>query len=173
MRWTIAQVANALGTRPGKGLDPVARLAGISIDSRAIRAGELFVAIHGPRHDVRDESVSVMTRSVNGDEQLSSAYCARINRDSGQPRHGGEAPSRPGIQSASHLCNRPPHKCLKVFDLNQQLRLRLCVTGMRAPPFRKLTLGRPKTARPERPLPTRNLPIRQSALGAKVLARVA
>jgi len=29
----------------------VARVAGVSIDSRAIRPGELFVAIHGPRHD--------------------------------------------------------------------------------------------------------------------------
>src|SRR5882672_3857942 len=51
MRWTIAQLAGALDIRPGAGLDPMARLAGISIDSRAIRAGELFVAIHGPRHD--------------------------------------------------------------------------------------------------------------------------
>ena len=51
MRWTIAQVAGALDTRPGAGLDPMARLAGVSIDSRAIRPGELFVAIHGPRHD--------------------------------------------------------------------------------------------------------------------------
>src|SRR5438309_3287369 len=54
MRWTIAQVAGALGTRPGAGLDPLARLAGVSIDSRTIRAGELFVAIHGPRHDGHD-----------------------------------------------------------------------------------------------------------------------
>ncbi|HWZ97490.1 MAG TPA: UDP-N-acetylmuramoyl-tripeptide--D-alanyl-D-alanine ligase [Candidatus Dormibacteraeota bacterium] len=51
MRWTIAQMAGALDTRPGAGLDPMARVAGVSIDSRAIRAGELFVAIHGPRHD--------------------------------------------------------------------------------------------------------------------------
>ena len=51
MRWTIAQVADALGTRPGTGLNPLARVAGVSIDSRAIRAGELFIAIHGPRHD--------------------------------------------------------------------------------------------------------------------------
>src|SRR5207302_10011166 len=51
MRWTIAQVAGALDTRPGAGLDAVARLAGVSIDSRAIRPGELFIAIHGPRQD--------------------------------------------------------------------------------------------------------------------------
>src|SRR5216683_8165282 len=51
MRWTIAEVAGALGVRPGTGLDPVARLAGVSIDSRTVRPGELFVAIHGPRHD--------------------------------------------------------------------------------------------------------------------------
>jgi UDP-N-acetylmuramoyl-tripeptide--D-alanyl-D-alanine ligase len=54
MRWTIAQVAGALGTRPGPGLDPVARLAGVSIDSRTVCPGELFVAIHGPRHDGHD-----------------------------------------------------------------------------------------------------------------------
>src|SRR5690242_17263586 len=51
MRWTIAQVAGALDSRSGAGLDPVARVAGVSIDSRAIRPGELFFAIHGPRHD--------------------------------------------------------------------------------------------------------------------------
>src|SRR5215468_8177657 len=54
MRWTIAQVAGALGSRPGAGLDPLARLAGVSIDSRTVRPGELFVAIHGPRHDGHD-----------------------------------------------------------------------------------------------------------------------
>src|SRR5581483_454354 len=54
MRWTIAQVAGALLTQPGAGLDPVARVAGISIDSRTIRAGELLFAIHGPRHDGHD-----------------------------------------------------------------------------------------------------------------------
>jgi UDP-N-acetylmuramoyl-tripeptide--D-alanyl-D-alanine ligase len=54
MRWTIAQVAGALGVRAGTGLDPVARVAGVSIDSRTLRAGELFVAIHGPRHDGHD-----------------------------------------------------------------------------------------------------------------------
>jgi UDP-N-acetylmuramoyl-tripeptide--D-alanyl-D-alanine ligase len=32
----------------------VARLAGVSIDSRTVRPGELFVAIHGPRHDGHD-----------------------------------------------------------------------------------------------------------------------
>src|SRR5436305_10284785 len=60
MRWTIAQVADALGTRPGKGLNPLARLAGVSIDSRAIRAGELFIAIHGPRHNGHDHVASAL-----------------------------------------------------------------------------------------------------------------
>ncbi|MGH9679352.1 MAG: UDP-N-acetylmuramoyl-tripeptide--D-alanyl-D-alanine ligase [Candidatus Acidiferrales bacterium] len=51
MRWTVEEVARALGvTRPG-GLDAMARVAGVSIDSRAVARGELFVAIHGPRHD--------------------------------------------------------------------------------------------------------------------------
>jgi UDP-N-acetylmuramoyl-tripeptide--D-alanyl-D-alanine ligase len=60
MRWTIAQVADALGTRPGTGLNALARVAGVSIDSRAIRAGELFIAIHGPRHDGHDHVVSAL-----------------------------------------------------------------------------------------------------------------
>src|SRR6202163_4427494 len=54
MRWTIAQVAGALGVGAGTGLDPVARVAGVSIDSRTLRPGELFIAIHGPSHDGHD-----------------------------------------------------------------------------------------------------------------------
>jgi UDP-N-acetylmuramoyl-tripeptide--D-alanyl-D-alanine ligase len=51
MRWTVEEVARALGVRPPGGLDPLARLAGVSINSRTVARGELFVAIHGPRHD--------------------------------------------------------------------------------------------------------------------------
>jgi UDP-N-acetylmuramoyl-tripeptide--D-alanyl-D-alanine ligase len=32
----------------------MARVAGVSIDSRTVRPGELFVAVHGPRHDGHD-----------------------------------------------------------------------------------------------------------------------
>src|SRR3984957_2273316 len=60
MRWTIAQVADALGVRAGTGLDPVARVAGVSIDSRTLRRGELFVAIHGPRHDGHDHVAAAL-----------------------------------------------------------------------------------------------------------------
>src|SRR5215475_820948 len=54
MRWTIAQMVDVLAARAGPRLDPMARLAGVSIDSRTVRPGELFVAIHGPRHDGHD-----------------------------------------------------------------------------------------------------------------------
>src|SRR5260370_21503394 len=64
MRWTIAQVAGALGTRPGAGLDALARVAGVSIDSRTIRAGELFLAIHGPRHDGHDHVAGALERGA-------------------------------------------------------------------------------------------------------------
>src|SRR6266852_4889560 len=74
MRWTIAQVAGALGARPGAGLDPVAWVAGVSIDSRTIRPGELFIAIHGPRHDGHDHVPAAMDRgaiaAVVADAQL-------------------------------------------------------------------------------------------------------
>jgi UDP-N-acetylmuramoyl-tripeptide--D-alanyl-D-alanine ligase len=64
MRWTIAQVAGALGVGAGTGLDPVARVAGVSIDSRTLRRGELFVAIHGPRHDGHDHVASALDQGA-------------------------------------------------------------------------------------------------------------
>src|SRR5580658_1605089 len=64
MRWTITQVAGAVGARTGAGLDPVARVAGVSIDSRTVRAGELFIAIHGPRHDGHDHVVAALQRGA-------------------------------------------------------------------------------------------------------------
>ena len=51
MRWTVEEVARALGVTPPGGVDPLARLAGVSINSRTLARDELFVAIHGPRHD--------------------------------------------------------------------------------------------------------------------------
>ncbi len=60
MRWTLTQVANAVAGKPGHGLDPLARLAGVSIDSRTLRPGELFVAIHGPSHDGHDYVAAVL-----------------------------------------------------------------------------------------------------------------
>jgi UDP-N-acetylmuramoyl-tripeptide--D-alanyl-D-alanine ligase len=64
MRWTIAQVAGVLVARAGTGLDPVARLAGVSIDSRTLRAGELFIAIHGPSHDGHDHVAGAFERGA-------------------------------------------------------------------------------------------------------------
>ena len=54
MRWTVQEVARALGVAVPPGLAPVARWAGVSIDSRAVARGQLFVAIRGPRHDGHD-----------------------------------------------------------------------------------------------------------------------
>jgi UDP-N-acetylmuramoyl-tripeptide--D-alanyl-D-alanine ligase len=51
MRWTAVQVAETLGVALPAGLDPLAGLAGVSIDSRTLQFGELFLAIRGPRHD--------------------------------------------------------------------------------------------------------------------------
>src|SRR5271166_531337 len=60
MRWTLKQVADAVAGKPGPGLDAMARVAGVSIDSRTIRRGELFVAIHGPRNDGHDHVAAAM-----------------------------------------------------------------------------------------------------------------
>jgi len=54
MRWTLQEVAQALGVAVPPRLTPVARLAGVSIDSRAVGRGQLFIAIRGPRHDGHD-----------------------------------------------------------------------------------------------------------------------
>jgi UDP-N-acetylmuramoyl-tripeptide--D-alanyl-D-alanine ligase len=51
MRWTADQLADALGVARPTGLDPLAGVAGVSIDSRTVQPGELFIAIRGPRHD--------------------------------------------------------------------------------------------------------------------------
>ncbi len=51
MRWTVAELAEALGVARPSGLDSSAQATGVSIDSRTIQAGELFIAIRGPRHD--------------------------------------------------------------------------------------------------------------------------
>lgn len=60
MRWTVAQVADSVAGKRGGGLDPLARLAGVSIDSRTIRPGELFIAIHGQTHDGHDHVAAAM-----------------------------------------------------------------------------------------------------------------
>jgi UDP-N-acetylmuramoyl-tripeptide--D-alanyl-D-alanine ligase len=64
MRWTLLQVSEPMLAALGAGLDPVARVAGVSIDSRTIRAGELFFAIHGPRHDGHDHVGSAFERGA-------------------------------------------------------------------------------------------------------------
>jgi len=51
MWWKVEEAARALGCAIPPGLDPLARLAGVSIDSRTVGRGQLFVAIRGPRFD--------------------------------------------------------------------------------------------------------------------------
>jgi UDP-N-acetylmuramoyl-tripeptide--D-alanyl-D-alanine ligase len=60
MRWTVAQVAEALGVAAPVRLDALAGLAGVSIDSRTIQPGELFIAIHGPSHDGHDHVAAAL-----------------------------------------------------------------------------------------------------------------
>jgi UDP-N-acetylmuramoyl-tripeptide--D-alanyl-D-alanine ligase len=60
MRWTVKQVVGAMAGKPGGGIDPLARVAGVSIDSRTLRRGELFIAIHGPRNDGHDYVAAVL-----------------------------------------------------------------------------------------------------------------
>jgi len=64
MRWTVVQAAEALGVTAPAGLDPLAGLAGVSIDSRTVQPGELFLAIHGPRHDGHDHVASALEKGA-------------------------------------------------------------------------------------------------------------
>src|SRR6266403_1918887 len=64
MRWTLLQISEPMLAALGTGLDPMARMAGVSIDSRTIRAGELFFAIHGPRHDGHDHVAAAFERGA-------------------------------------------------------------------------------------------------------------
>ncbi|GAC1621779.1 MAG: UDP-N-acetylmuramoyl-tripeptide--D-alanyl-D-alanine ligase [Candidatus Acidiferrum sp.] len=64
MRWTLKQVADAVGSRTRPDNDAVARLAGVSIDSRTVCDGELFIAIHGPRHDGHDHVAAALERGA-------------------------------------------------------------------------------------------------------------
>ena len=64
MQWTVAQLAEALGVPAPAGLDPVAQVAGVSIDSRTIQPGELFFAIHGPHHDGHGFATGALDRGA-------------------------------------------------------------------------------------------------------------
>jgi len=64
MRWTLLQISEPMLAALGTRVDPMARVAGVSIDSRTIRAGELFFAIHGPRHDGHDHVAAALERGA-------------------------------------------------------------------------------------------------------------
>lgn len=67
MHWTLAQIAGVLGVALPPGPDAVAAdaiCAGVSIDSRTVRRGELFFAIHGPRHDGHDFVAAALKASA-------------------------------------------------------------------------------------------------------------
>ncbi|MFZ3215501.1 MAG: UDP-N-acetylmuramoyl-tripeptide--D-alanyl-D-alanine ligase [Candidatus Acidiferrales bacterium] len=81
MRWTVGQVAEALGVAPPARLDALAGVAGVSIDSRSMRPGELFVAIHGPRHDGHDHVAGALAApSAPGEPTTGGAVAAVVAR---------------------------------------------------------------------------------------------
>ncbi len=64
MRWTADQLADALDVARPAGLNGLAGLAGVSIDSRTVQSGELFIAIRGPRHDGHDHLAGAFERGA-------------------------------------------------------------------------------------------------------------
>jgi UDP-N-acetylmuramoyl-tripeptide--D-alanyl-D-alanine ligase len=51
MHWTVSEIVGALRAPLPQGADSLARVAGVSIDSRTLAPRQLFVAIQGPHHD--------------------------------------------------------------------------------------------------------------------------
>src|SRR5438874_9660674 len=84
MRWTLLQISEPMLAAPGGKLDPMARVAGVSIDSRTVGAGELFIAIHGPRHDGHDHVAGA----------LQSGAVAAVVAEAQLGRYSDEVPSR-------------------------------------------------------------------------------
>src|ERR1700678_1899722 len=64
MRWTASQIAATLGVAAPAGIAAGTELVGVSIDSRTVGRGELFVAIHGPRHDGHDHLAGAFERGA-------------------------------------------------------------------------------------------------------------
>ena len=64
MRWTAFQVSESLGVPPVQRIEPSAVIGGVSIDSRTVGSGELFVAIRGPRHDGHAFVASALERGA-------------------------------------------------------------------------------------------------------------
>ncbi len=64
MRWKICQISEALAAAAPIGLHATAEVSGVSIDSRTIQPGELFIAIHGPRHDGHDHMNVALSRGA-------------------------------------------------------------------------------------------------------------
>jgi UDP-N-acetylmuramoyl-tripeptide--D-alanyl-D-alanine ligase len=60
--WTAAEIAAATGGRAGRDF----AAAGVSIDSRKIAAGDLFVALHGPNFDGNDFAAAALKSGAAG-----------------------------------------------------------------------------------------------------------
>ena len=109
MRWTVVQAAEALGVAAPSGLDPSAGLAGVSIDSRTIQPGELFVAIHGPNHDGHDH-VAACLGSRRGRRTRGAGALSQIS-----PRKSEERLFAVG-RHAGRLCNGLPPARAKLAE---------------------------------------------------------
>jgi len=75
MRWTVQEIARALGVEVPSGLSPLERVAGVSIDSRAVGRGQLFVAIRGPRHDGHDFVAAALRAGAEAAVVASDRLC--------------------------------------------------------------------------------------------------
>src|ERR1700727_755813 len=64
MRWTAGQIAAALGVAAPAAVAAETVLAGVSIDSRTVGSGELFVAITGPGPDGHDHLAGAFERGA-------------------------------------------------------------------------------------------------------------
>ena len=101
------------GQRIADGNEPSANFRGVGGDALAGHDGGFRSRLQSSRHEI----VSIVSRAADSDKQLPSAHRARINRDAGQPRQGGEPRGNCDTQRVSNLLNRPPHIVLSGFVL--------------------------------------------------------
>jgi UDP-N-acetylmuramoyl-tripeptide--D-alanyl-D-alanine ligase len=62
--WTAGEVAAAVGSALPEGLDPGTAITGVSIDTRTLNPGDLFIALVGPNHDGHDHVGKALDRGA-------------------------------------------------------------------------------------------------------------
>jgi UDP-N-acetylmuramoyl-tripeptide--D-alanyl-D-alanine ligase len=104
LRLTLGWVARAAGGSL-RGGDPDREVGAVVIDSRVVQAGELFVALRGPRFDGHDFVAEVLERGAAAAivEAKASGGPVRLRQGYGETRHSAEGAEAVGPPSGTAL----------------------------------------------------------------------